>query len=97
MTAPGYMTFGRAAPVRLQSDWNADIGFLGIPYDAGASYLPGTRFGPSAIREGSQRLGFFDPDLEFEGYFDPDEGRYYLRGVTAADCGDVDIVLRVIG
>lgn len=55
--------------------------------------MPGTRFGPRAIREGSQRLGFFDPDLGFEGYFDPDEDRHFLKGVTAVDCGDVDIVL----
>ncbi len=93
VSTPGYLTFGRAAPVKLESDWKADVGMLGIPYDAGASYLPGTRFGPRAIREGSQRLGFFDPDLGFQGYFDPDEGRHFMKGVTAVDCGDVDIVL----
>lgn len=93
VSTPGYMTFGKAAPVALSSDWKADIGVLGVPYDAGASYLPGTRFGPRAIREGSQRLGFFDPDLGFEGYFDPDEGRHFLKGVSAVDCGDADVVL----
>jgi agmatinase len=65
------MTFGKAAPVRLTDKWKADVGVLGIPYDAGASYLPGARFGPRAIREGSQRLGFFDPDLGVPGLLRP--------------------------
>ena len=90
---PGSMTFGKARPVELAGSWQADVGILGIPYDAGASYLPGARFGPRAIREGSQRLGFFDPGLGAVGYFDPDEGRHFLQGVKAVDCGDVDVVL----
>ena len=42
----------------IQEDFGAletDVGFLGIPYDAGNSWRPGTRFGPREIRNYSAR------------------------------------------
>lgn len=34
----------------------ADVGVLGVPFDAGVTYRPGARFGPSAVREASRLL-----------------------------------------
>jgi len=42
---------------------HVDIAIMGVPFDAGVSYRPGARFGPHAIRAGSQLLRPFDPGL----------------------------------
>lgn len=67
----------------------ARIGILGVPFDEGSPFLPGSRMGPRAIREHSLRFPFGDP------LYDPDTGEEYLaeelkRGLIV-DCGDVDI------
>lgn len=67
----------------------ASIGILGIPFDEGSPFLPGSRMGPRAIREHSLRFPYGDP------LYDPDTGEEYLgpeltRGLIV-DCGDVDI------
>ncbi|MER9268618.1 arginase family protein [Mesorhizobium sp. M0410] len=35
---------------------SGDVAFLGIPYDGGVGYRPGTRFGPNALREYRKRF-----------------------------------------
>ena len=40
----------------LDSVAHADVAVLGIPFDAGTSFRPGARFGPSHIREASRQL-----------------------------------------
>ncbi len=90
MAFTGIPTFGRAPLVEPVSLWKADVAVLGVPYDAGTGFRPGTRFGPRAIREMSMRFPYFEP--AGGGYFDPDQGRRFLAGVTAVDCGDVDVV-----
>lgn len=67
----------------------AKIGILGVPFDEGSPFLPGSRMGPRAIREHSLRLPCNDP------LYDPDADEEYLseelkRGLIV-DCGDVDI------
>lgn len=47
-------TFARLP--RLDQVDHADVAILGIPFDAGVSYRPGARFGPSGIRAGSKLL-----------------------------------------
>lgn len=39
----------------------ADIAVVGIPFDSGVSYRPGTRFGPSHVRESSRLLRPYNP------------------------------------
>ena len=40
---------------------SADVAIVGIPFDSGVSYRPGTRFGPSHVREASRLLRPFNP------------------------------------
>lgn len=57
----GLGTFARL-PRRDQVP-RCDVGIIGIPFDAGTSYRPGARFGPTAIREGSRLLRPYHPGL----------------------------------
>lgn len=68
----------------------ADVGFLGIPYDVGNSWRPGTRFGPREIRNYSARYAAWGGALP-EGYWDINQRRRLLKGVCMVDCGDVDV------
>jgi agmatinase len=45
---------------------NVDFAVIGVPFDTGASYAVGTRFGPSAIREMSQRIRPVNPALDID-------------------------------
>lgn len=55
----GAPTFARLP--RLDEVESADIAVVGIPFDAGTSYRPGARFGPSHIRESSRLLRPYNP------------------------------------
>lgn len=77
----------------IQEDFaalDADVGFLGIPYDAGNSWRPGTRFGPREIRNYSARYSAWGGALP-EGYWDINQDQRLLKGVRMVDCGDVDL------
>ncbi len=69
---------------------DADVGFLGIPYDAGNSWRPGTRFGPRDIRTQSVRYSAWGGS-HLSGYFDINQKKRFLDGVRIVDCGDVDV------
>ena len=60
--------FGQIATLMLlpavSSPANLDVALLGIPYDGGTSYRPGTRFGPRAIREQSSLIRTWHPVLK---------------------------------
>ena len=92
MAFTGIPTFGRAPLATPEADWRADVAVLGVPFDEGTGFRPGARFGPRSIREMSMRFPFFDPESGNQGYFDPDQRRRFLEGVTAVDCGDVDVI-----
>jgi agmatinase len=70
---------------------DADVAVLGVPTDEGSPFMPGSRFGPRAIREHSLRF-VTDPP----GFFDPQERRRFLeremRENRIADVGDADIL-----
>jgi agmatinase len=86
----GLTSFFRAPVCEEFAKVKADVAFLGIPYDAGTGFRPGTRFGPREIRSFSLRYsawGGHSPN----GYWDVSERKRYLKGVTMVDCGDVDI------
>lgn len=67
----------------------AKIGVLGVPFDEGSPFLPGSRMGPRAIREHSLRFPISEP------LYDPDTGESFLetelKGGLIVDCGDVDV------
>src|SRR5437773_3330218 len=73
----GPATFARLP--RLDQVDRCDATILGVPFDAGTTYRPGARFGPSAIRAGSRLLRGYHPQLETEPF----------AAQQVADAGDV--------
>ena len=74
---------------------NADVAFIGMPFDQGTFGRPGARFGPDAIRDAPRAYSYADPygeNIVAEGYFDIDAGGQVLRDVTMADCGDITVM-----
>jgi agmatinase len=69
---------------------DADIAFLGIPYDGGIGFRPGTRFGPRDIRTYSLRYSAWGSNVP-SGYWDVNQRKRFLKGIRMVDCGDVDI------
>ena len=69
---------------------DARIAFLGIPFDEGTLYRPGSRFGPRSIREASIVYG--SSAKGFGGFYDVEVGRLLLTRVRMIDVGDVEIV-----
>ena len=58
----GVRTFLRLPMV---TDWtNVDVAVLGIPFDTGATFRVGARFGPAAVREASLLLRPYNPGQE---------------------------------
>ena len=84
----GFTSFYGAPIVEDMDDWHADVGFAGVPFDAGTNDRPGARFGPAAIRDASAR---YHPMEEWAGYIDAERGTRILRDVSMADVGDVDV------
>ena len=56
------------------------VGLFGVPYDGTTSFRPGSRFGPAAIREVSQGLETYCPQLDRD-----------LEDLAFADLGAVEI------
>ncbi len=73
----GPETFARLP--RLDQVDRAGVAILGVPFDAGVSYRPGARFGPSGIRAGSKLLRPYHPELDVDPW-----------GIAqVADAGDI--------
>jgi agmatinase len=65
--APRYTGIRTFARLPHTTDWaNADVAIVGVPFDTATSYRPGARFGPAAIRDGSQLLRPWHPQLEVD-------------------------------
>ena len=81
----GLTTFARLP--RLEDVPDYDVAVVGIPFDAGVTYRPGARFGPSAIREASRLLRPYNPALDSMPFAD-------AQVVDAGDiaCNPFDIV-----
>ncbi len=56
------------------------VGLFGVPYDGTTSFRPGARFGPAAIREVSEGLETYDPQLDLD-----------LEDLAFADLGALEI------
>ena len=88
-------SFFRAPLCTDLDELNADVAFIGVPFDQGTLGRPGARFGPDAVRDAPRAYPYADPfgrGVEAEGYFDADLEDELLRGVTMADCGDITVV-----
>lgn len=73
----GHTTFARLP--RLEDVDDYQVAVLGVPFDAGVTYRPGARFGPSYIRQGSRLLRPYNPALDVSPF----------AGVQVVDAGDV--------
>ena len=69
-------------------DMPVDAVILGVPYDEGTTYRPGTRLGPRAVREASMFYAYEDAGGRF---YDADRRRWILQNKVLADAGDVTI------
>jgi agmatinase len=72
-------TFARCPLV--ESPAGVDVAVLGIPFDTGTTYRPGTRFGPEALRSASMMLRPFNPV----------QATQVLGRLSVADLGDVEV------
>lgn len=78
----GIRTFMRS-PLAAPGDWKgADVAVVGVPFDSGTSYRPGTRFGPAALREASTILKPYCAVLDAD----------ISEQLEIVDCGDIDPV-----
>lgn len=73
---------------------DADVAFIGVPYDQGTFARAGARYGPDGIRYARDVYGYdsIRNEKTAQGYFDIDRQQTFLKGVTMADCGDVTII-----
>jgi len=89
---PATRTFFGAPPTEDLSALDAQVAFLGVPWDQGV-IIPfirsGAYAGPRLVRETRTRLRDTQPDGTSAGWFDIEAERHYLAGVRLADCGDV--------
>ncbi|SHE28135.1 agmatinase [Ferrithrix thermotolerans DSM 19514] len=82
LVAPRFLTSSTFARLPSTDEVkDAQVIILGVPFDAGVSYRPGARFGPSAIRQGSKLLRPYNPALD----------TYPFKNVQVADDGDVAV------
>lgn len=83
----GVTTFAQVDHCPLRSAWEADVAFLGVPFDQGAGFRSGTRFGPKAVRDISVRYRMSGDD---PGYWDLRDKKHKGK-CRLIDCGDVAV------
>jgi agmatinase len=66
MTADLFDTDGAIYMAARRDPHGCRVGLFGVPYDGTTSFRPGTRFGPAAIREVSNGLETYCPQLELD-------------------------------
>ncbi|MFQ5710519.1 MAG: agmatinase [Candidatus Geothermarchaeales archaeon] len=84
----GIPSFMSRTPIKKELDGDEDVVIVGVPFDGGVVYKPGTRFGPQAIRRVSMLYRFYD---QKKGLFDVNKQRMVLKGVKMVDWGDVEV------
>ncbi|MDX0482262.1 agmatinase [Sinorhizobium medicae] len=75
----GIGSFMRCRVIAMNEAHGADIGIVGIPFDLGTTFRPGSRFAPASIREASRIL------RQFNGH----TGVNPFQIAKIADLGDV--------
>ena len=97
---PAPRTFFGVPSVHSLEALDAQVAFLGVPYDGGTPQpgIPtGQRAGPAAAREATYaqfyypRLGARPDSQGAEGWYDVEADRDYLVGVGMVDVGDVAV------
>jgi len=84
----GIPTFAKKPYVADWDTLDADVAILGAPFDAGAQYRSGARFGPRGVREASTLFSF-----GHAGAYDFEDDTTYLGAdVQIVDMGDADII-----
>ena len=86
----GLVSFMKSPVCEDFSKIDADVAILGVPYDAGIGFRPGTRFGPREIREYSVRYSGWG-SWKTSGYWDINDKKRKLATTRIVDCGDVDV------
>lgn len=81
----GLRTFGRLPHIRDLE--GVDVAVVGVPFDTGATFRVGCRFGPAAIREASALLRPYNPALDVAVF----------EHISAVDYGDLPVVPGFIG
>jgi agmatinase len=85
----GIPSFLRSPIVEDVAALDAMVAVLGVPFDEGSPFIPGSRMAPRSLREHSLRFA------GRPGFFDLETGREYLREEVThrliADVGDADI------
>ena len=87
-------TMFRAPHCASLGELDADVAFIGMPFDQGTFGRPGARYGPDALRDAPRAYSYSDPygqGKDAEGFFDADAGDELLRGITMVDCGNVSV------
>ncbi len=84
----GIATFGKRPYVEDWSKLDADVAIIGAPFDFGAQYRSGARFGPRSIREASTLFSFGHAGA----YDHEDDTTYLTEEVRIVDMGDADII-----
>ncbi|MGE4108658.1 MAG: agmatinase [Bacteriovoracia bacterium] len=74
-------TFNRLPHVANIKGKKVDVAIMGVPYDGAASFRPGTRFGPRAIREASVLCRNYNPAQAVHVY----------DALNVVDAGDISI------
>lgn len=64
----GIATFARLPSLDEVDEF--DVAVIGVPFDAGVTYRPGARFGPSAIRQASRLLRPYNPAVRVRPFDD---------------------------
>ncbi|GIW81915.1 MAG: agmatinase [Gemmatales bacterium] len=76
----GVRTFARLPNVQTTTD--VDVAIVGLPFDTGATFKVGARFGPEAIRSASVMLRPYHPELDIDVF----------GTLSAVDYGDAPVV-----
>ncbi|QNN54089.1 agmatinase [Nocardioides mesophilus] len=66
---------------RIDEVSDVDVAVVGVPFDAGVSYRPGARFGPSHVRESSRLLRPHNPAVDVDPF----------AGQQVVDAGDLAV------
>ncbi len=83
----GFCTFAKSP---ICEDWDnidADVAFMGAPFDCGTQWRAGARMGPRSVREASTLFSF-----GHSGAYSYEDDVMYLENVKMVDIGDADIV-----
>ena len=98
LTRAGPRSFFGAPWCENLDELSADVALLGVPYDFGTiipTLRTGSSRGPDAVRDApNYTFTYFDQETgePATGWFDVEDEREYLKGVTMADCGNVSIM-----